>query len=63
MIARKGGGSGTAAGSGEEKAETEEKKKTSYKWVCPECGLIVRSTKPDIALNCMMCDKQLEEEE
>jgi hypothetical protein len=61
VIARRSRSGGVTEGS-EEGAEAEEKKKTSYKWVCPGCELIVRSTKPGIALKCIECDKQLEEE-
>lgn len=41
--------------------EQEEEKKKSYRWVCPGCGLIVRSTKPNISIQCMECEEQLEE--
>ncbi|MCQ6267854.1 SprT-like domain-containing protein [Fictibacillus sp. WQ 8-8] len=61
VIARRSGSSGAATGS-DEGTDSEEKKKTSYKWVCPGCGVIVRSTKPEIALKCMTCDQQLEED-
>jgi hypothetical protein len=37
----------------------EEKKKKSFKWVCPGCALIVRSTKRDIHLKCGECDMSL----
>lgn len=44
----------------EEDGQEKERKK-SYKWVCPGCDLIVRSTKPDVSLKCMECNEELEE--
>lgn len=41
--------------------QEEQERKKSYRWICPSCGLIVRSTKPDISIQCMNCEKQLEE--
>ncbi|HAJ3957202.1 SprT-like domain-containing protein [Fictibacillus sp. Mic-4] len=43
--------------------EGEEKKPKSFKWVCPECGLIVRSTKDNIFIKCGECDQKMEKEE
>lgn len=47
---------------GERQEEQQEERKKSFKWVCPGCGLIVRSTKPEIAIQCMECEQQLKEE-
>jgi rubrerythrin len=47
---------------GERQEEQQEERKKSFKWVCPSCGLIVRSTKPNISIQCMECEQQLEEE-
>jgi hypothetical protein len=65
VIARKSGWNGAVGsdrGSAYVASESEEKKKTSYKLVCPSCNLIVRSTKPDIKIQCMECEKPLEQE-
>lgn len=43
--------------------EEEKEKKTSYKWVCPGCKLIIRSTKPEINVICGDCKEKLEVEE
>ncbi|HEO2443878.1 SprT-like domain-containing protein [Bacillus subtilis] len=52
----------SAEGEESEAAQQEEQeRKKSYRWVCPGCGLIVRSSKPDISIQCMSCEKQLEE--
>jgi predicted metallopeptidase len=31
------------------------KKSTSYKWVCPECDMKLRSTKPEVKIACVEC--------
>ncbi|MDK8746878.1 MULTISPECIES: SprT-like domain-containing protein [Bacilli] len=39
----------------EKENNSEGKKKKSYKWVCPGCGVSVRSTKERISINCGEC--------
>ncbi|PHE46910.1 SprT-like domain-containing protein [Bacillus pseudomycoides] len=39
--------------------DEEEKRPTSYKWVCSKCDLIVRSTKDNIFIKCGECDETL----
>ncbi|HFK1495003.1 TPA: SprT-like domain-containing protein [Bacillus cereus] len=34
-------------------------KKTTWKWTCPGCGTIVRSTKPHVHIKCGDCDQIL----
>lgn len=38
---------------------SDDKKKTSYKWTCSSCELIIRSSKPDIFIICGNCDEEL----
>ena len=42
--------------------ETAAKKK-SIKWVCPKCGVIVRSTKREINIKCGDCEEYFETED
>ena len=37
-------------------------KPSSFKWVCPSCDLIVRSSKQEINVICGDCNEQLEKE-
>lgn len=51
---------GSEGGTGEEgESEGEEKKPKSYKWTCPTCKLIVRSTKENVNIKCGDCDETL----
>lgn len=43
---------------GEEKGESRSRKK-SFKWVCPGCTLIIRSTKESINVMCADCKEHL----
>ena len=56
-----GGTKGThgKAGAGEDGEEPKKKTNNSIKWVCPECGMIARTTKI-CRMMCMDCMKELE---
>lgn len=56
-----GGTKGThgKAGAGEDGEEPKKKTSNSIKWVCPECGMIARTTKI-CRMMCMDCMKELE---
>lgn len=45
-----------------EKAKANKKKSSSRKYICPECGVIVRATK-EVRILCGDCDVELELEE
>lgn len=65
-IGRKGSRFFEAVENGEEpsiKEEEGEKKKKSFKWICPSCGIIVRSTKKDLFIKCGDCNQRLIEGE
>ncbi|OWR25677.1 hypothetical protein CDO73_26225 [Saccharibacillus sp. O23] len=51
VIARTGGSNDESI-EGEERAAETEKKSNSYKWICPVCSLIVRSSKDDVFIIC-----------
>lgn len=42
-----------------EGGEDEKERKKSFKWVCPGCAIIVRSTKKEIRIACADCLKAL----
>lgn len=56
-----GGAKGTQGktGTGEDGEEPKKKTGNSIKWVCPECGMIARTTK-NCRIMCMDCMKPLE---
>jgi len=37
-----------------------KRNKTSFKWICPSCDLIIRSSKREINVICGDCQEQLE---
>lgn len=43
----------------ERAAQQTKKIKTTYKWSCPSCNLIMRSTKPDVNVICGECNESL----
>lgn len=43
--------------------ETTKNKKKSYRWVCPNCVMILRSTKPKLNIICGDCNKKFIQEE
>lgn len=48
---------------GEEGNETESTSKTKgFRWVCPNCKMILRSSKPDLNIICGDCDERLIQE-
>lgn len=47
---------------GAENGNEEEPKPKSFKWLCPSCKLIVRSTKDNINIKCGDCDQKMEKE-
>lgn len=48
------------SGTGEEgESDGEGKKSNSYKWTCPTCKLIVRSSKENVNIKCGDCDETL----
>ncbi|MDM5287393.1 MULTISPECIES: SprT-like domain-containing protein [Bacillus subtilis group] len=42
--------------------ENSQRKKSSYKWICPECELIIRSTKKEVNVVCGDCNVKFEKE-
>ena len=58
LIARKPPGVANEEESGQEKSESTGRKK-SFKWICPGCTLIIRSTKEDINVMCGDCKEHL----
>ncbi|MEK5109798.1 SprT-like domain-containing protein [Cytobacillus sp. FSL K6-0129] len=61
LIARRGMELHRNEEEGNKAEEQKEERKKSYKWVCPGCDLIVRSTKLDVSLKCLECNEELEE--
>ncbi|GAB6483173.1 SprT-like domain-containing protein [Bacillus tropicus] len=43
--------------------EAVESRPSSFKWICPKCNLIVRSTKDDIFIICGECEERMIQEE
>ncbi len=62
VIARTGGSSYEGV-EGENGVLELEKKSNSYRWVCPVCGLIVRSSKDDIFIICGEDNTRMEKAE
>ena len=54
-----GGTKGTQGTAGENGNEPKKKTGNSIKWICPECGMIARTTKI-CRMMCMDCMKELE---
>jgi hypothetical protein len=61
LLARTDGESALPDGSsGDSDGEGEGKRKSnSYKWICPACGMTVRSSKPKVNLMCGDCKETL----
>lgn len=70
-ISRRGSSYFTAIENGESPEEVQIQsaretassgKPSSYKWVCPNCGLIMRSTKQEVHVICGECNQKLEKD-